>query len=214
MWQRCPVGSPSPVEGDRQSKQCHEWKWEGMKDSFPETWTTIPIPCPPAEGVSIWKHQWWCSSSIQGCVKRWQVPCLGKRYLIPALPPSSSILSAPFSSCPSAVPELYTNPCFVLLVEIVQTCKSTFFSPSSAWGGGEKMSKCLQLLQPEQSGNPKVISLTLSVPRIWTEGGFHPCKKSQIIPSVLIIFSEQEKTHYFKASLEEWIWQAFIQMNV
>lgn len=77
------------------------------------------------------------------------------------------------------------------------------------------MSKCLQLLQPKQSENPKVIfSPALSVPRIQTEGGFHPCGKSQIIPNVFIIFLEQEKSHYFKALLEVWIWQAFIQMNV
>jgi len=57
------------------------------------------------------------------------------------------------------------------------------------------MSKCLQLLQPERSENAEVIfSLALPVPGIQTEGGFHPCEKYPIIPSNLIIFSEQEKT--------------------
>lgn len=51
-------GTPSLVEGDSQSKQHHEWKWERINNLFPETWTTVPIPRPLTEGSSILKHQW------------------------------------------------------------------------------------------------------------------------------------------------------------
>lgn len=59
----------------------------------------------------------------------------------------------------------------------------------------KKKSKYLQLLQPGWSKNSKVnFIFALPVPRIQTEGGFNPCENSSIIPSDLIIFSEQEKT--------------------
>lgn len=149
---------------------------------------------------------------LSGVSEMVPMPWIGAEVFNPSTCPQQHHCSSTLLLLCLAEPELYTNPCFVLLCRNSANTERPFiFSIFIFRCWGKKMSKCLQLFQPEQSEHPEVIfPLTFSAPRMWTEGGF----SASIIPSVLIIFFQSKKTHYLQASLEEWIWQALIQMNV